>query len=152
MRRLLAILVWVILILVYAILMFAPTFLLATPARADTLYLPLIRGGPIVTVTGQAKWEEGYGPVAHRRFALLEALDENFYRHKSESPHARTDAEGRFTFRSVADGVYVLAIEMHPPFDWALVWYDTTLYLVMVKGESVEMGIVRVGVTHLWQE
>lgn len=116
------------------------------------LFLPLIRGGPIVTVTGEARWEGGFGPVVHRPFALLEVVCEDplIFRHDSESPHARTNAQGHFTFQDVEDGVYVLAIETHPPFYWALVWNDTTLYLVVVEGESVEMGIVRVGVTHLW--
>ena len=117
------------------------------------LFLPLLRGGYVVSVTGQAKWEPDVGPVGHRYFALLEMISEDplIFRHNSDSPNARTDAQGRFTVQDVEPGVYVLAIS-HPLFDWALVWDDTTLYLVEVEGESVEMGIMRVGVTHLWGE
>ena len=114
------------------------------------LFLPLLRGGPVVTVTGDTRWEPDGGSVAYRRFALLEVVSKNplIVRHTSKSPHARTDAQGRFAFRAVEDGVYVLAIESHPPFGWALVWDGTVMYLVVVEGESVEMGVVRVPVTH----
>ncbi len=135
----------------------ALTLLLGSSARADTVYLALIRGGHgrTPTVTGQARWEEDFGPVANRRFALLEVISEDpflIFRHNSDSPHARTDAEGRFAFEGVEDGVYVLAIKWHPPFNWALLWEDTVLRLVKVKGESVEMGVVRVAMVHLWGE
>lgn len=126
-----------------------------TFALLALLFLPLIRGGPVVTVAGTARWESDFGPVAHRWFALLEVICEDpvlVFRHTSQSPHASTNAEGRFAFRDVANGVYVLGIETHPPFNWALVWQDTTLYLVEVEGESVEMGTVRVGIVHLWEE
>ena len=118
------------------------------------LFLPLIRGGYIVTVTGDARWEGGLGPVAHRPFVLLEVICEDpfpIFRHNSESPHARTDAQGHFAFRGVKDGEYVLGIS-HPLFGWVLVWQDTTLYMIVVEGESVEMGVVRVGIVHLWGE
>lgn len=126
------------------------------PVRADTLYLPIIRGGYVVSVTGRAEWEGDAGPVAHRQFALLEVVSDNplIFRHNSDSPHATTDAEGRFAFRGVKDGTYVLAIEWHPPFGWRLLWGpdEWALYLVVVEGESVEMGVVRVGIGHLWGE
>lgn len=119
------------------------------------LFLPVIRGGYIVTVTGQARWEPDIGPVAHRRFALLEVICEDpflVFRHNSKSPRARSDAQGQFAFQDVPDGRYVLAIETHPPFGWDLLWQGTTLYLVVIEGRSVDMGVVRVGVTHLWGE
>lgn len=120
------------------------------------LFLPLIRGGYIVTVTGEARWESGIGPVANRRFALLHVVSKNppIARHSSKSPHARTDAQGRFTFQGVEDGMYVLAIEMPPPFYWDPVWPpgENAMCLVVVEGESVEIGTVRVGVVHLWGE
>lgn len=123
---------------------------LSVPARADTLFLPIIRGGYVVMVTGVARWEGDLGPVAHCAFALLEVVCEDpflVFRHTSQSPRAWTGAEGRFAFQDVEDGVYVLAIETHPPFGWALLWHpdEWTLYLVVVEGESVEMGVVRVG-------
>ena len=134
----------------------ALALLLAMPTGTDTLFLPLLRGGPGIMVTGRARWEPDIGPVAHRRFALLEVICEDpflVFRHNSESPHARTDAEGRFAFQDVEDGVYVLAIS-HPLFGWVLVWPpgENAMVLVIVVGESVEMGIVRVGMTHLWGE
>lgn len=120
------------------------------------IFLPILRGGYIVRVTGEARWEGDFGPVAHREFALLEMISENplVFRHDSESPHARTNAQGRFAFYGVKDGVYVLAIETHPPFYWALLWPpgENAMVLVIVEGESVEMGMVRVGVTHQWRE
>lgn len=115
------------------------------------LFLPLIRGGHVVTVTGTARWEadgEDFGPVAGHWFALLEVISEDpflIFRHNSESPHARSGARGRFAFQGVEDGKYVLGIKDRPPFGWAPLWDDTTLCLVVVKGKSVELGIVRVG-------
>lgn len=137
-----------------AVILICLFLVLGVPLRADTLYLPLLRGGPVVTVTGTARWEPDIGPVAHRRLALLKVIcdDPLVFRHTSDSPHARTNAEGRFAFQSVPDGRYVLAIEDRPPFGWRLLWQDTTLCLVVVEGQSVEMGIVRVGTTHQWGE
>lgn len=123
------------------------------------LFIPLLRGGYIVAVTGEARWgprELDIGPVVGQRLALLEVIGENppTLRHNSGSPHARSDAEGRLAFWDVPDGVYVLAIEEHPPFGWVPVWPpgEAAMVLVIVEGESVEMGIVRVPLTHLWGE
>ena len=141
-------------------------------ALLAVLFLPIICGGYApATVTGRARWRSGerdFGPVAGYRFALLEVTSENppSFRHGKQSPHARTDAQGRFTFRGVPDGRYVLAIEFHPPFNWHPMMYEGVLYLVIVEGqsvemgtvrmylgvESVEMGTVRVGIAHLWAE
>lgn len=127
-------------------------------ALLAVLFLPIFRGGYVVSVSGEARWgprELGIGPVAHRWFALLEVISEKprpIARHSSKSPHARTDAEGRFAFWDVEDGMYVLAIESHPPFNWDPVWppEENAMVLVVVEGESVELGTVRVGVRHQW--
>lgn len=146
--------------LVFWIIAFLTGFLIGLsafpcPARADTLYLPLLRGGYVVTVTGVARWEPDFGPVAHRHFTLLAVVSEDpflIFRHNSDSPQARTDSQGHFAFQGVADGVYVLGIEERPPFNWAPVMYEGMMYLVEVEGQSVAMEIVRVGVTHQWGE